>query len=87
VAMILYYAQRGYYADHGFYTTDLKVLDEYATEPILSTAQCSRVPIIELRDEGQGYEARISDLLHEYQAEIREDRLLIVTKSTATPLA
>jgi hypothetical protein len=81
VAMILYYAERGYYADYGVYTSDLKILDEYATEPILSTGQCSEMPVIELKDDGRaGYLARVTDLAQGYQAEIREDRLLIVTK-------
>jgi hypothetical protein len=80
LAMVLYYAQRGYYGDHQVYSDDAKELDQYATQPILSTEECSPLPIIELVDGGKGYRGIVSDLKGGYRAEIRDDRLLIVSK-------
>lgn len=83
VAMVLYYAEHAYKTSNGndTFTSDLETLNTYASPPILATAQCSEVPVIELRNDGKGFVAYVADRAGKYSAVIRDDRQLTVIRN------
>ena len=76
--MSLYYAEHIFQQNFGIFTDDVQVLQTYAEPLGARSGTCSKLPMIELIDDGSGFLARVEDLDSGMVAMIRNDRLLTV---------